>query len=53
MALGSVIELEVQLDLAVALAMVAEGHPVVDRCNKVKRSIIRLIKSVRSLNAER
>ncbi|MEX2252133.1 MAG: four helix bundle protein [Acidimicrobiia bacterium] len=47
-ALGSAFELEVQLELAVSLRMVPEGHGILDRCNKTKRSIVRLIKSVRS-----
>jgi hypothetical protein len=46
MALGSVFELEVQLDLAVALGLTSNGHPVVDRCDKVKRSIIAFITSM-------
>ena len=45
-ALGSAFELEVQLDLAVVLGMVPNGHTALDRCDKLKRSIIRLITSV-------
>jgi four helix bundle protein len=47
-ALGSAIELEVQLDLAVRLGMMPPDHHVIDRCNKVKRSMIRFVKSVRA-----
>jgi four helix bundle protein len=47
-AMGSAIELEVQLELAVALGMLPERHTSIDQCNKLKRSIIRLIKSVTS-----
>ena len=47
-ALGSAFELEVQLELAVALGIVANGHSIVDRSNKLKRSISRLIASVQT-----
>jgi four helix bundle protein len=47
-ALGSAFELEVQVDLAVSLGMVSEDHEAVDRCDKLKRSLIRLISSVQS-----
>ena len=47
-ALGSAFELEVQLELAVSLRIVPEGHPALDRCNKIKRSISRLIRSVQT-----
>jgi four helix bundle protein len=46
-ALGSAVELEVQIDLAASLGMVSPDHEVIDLCNKVKRSIIRLIDSLR------
>jgi hypothetical protein len=36
------------LDLAVALGMLPEGHPAIDACNKLKRSIIRMIMIVKS-----
>jgi four helix bundle protein len=47
-ALGSAFELEVQVDLAVSLGMVSEDHEAVDRGDKLKRSLIRLISSVQS-----
>ncbi|MEX1124371.1 MAG: four helix bundle protein [Acidimicrobiia bacterium] len=48
MALGSVYELEVQLDLAVTLDMASDDRSALDRCDKLKRSIIRLINTVHS-----
>ena len=45
-ALGSVFEVEVQLDMAIELGMTSDDHPVVDHCDKVKRSIIAFISSM-------
>lgn len=47
-ALGSAFELEVQLELAVALGLVPDGHGALDRSNKMKRSISRLINRVQT-----
>jgi four helix bundle protein len=52
-ALGYVFELEVQLDLAVPLGMVPEHHNAVDRCDKLKRSLIRFIGSVHAQQTTR
>jgi four helix bundle protein len=47
-ALGSAFELEVQLELAVALGLVPDGHDALDRSNKTQRSISRLINRVQT-----
>jgi len=48
MARGSAFELESQLDLAVQLGFCKGSHPSIDRCNKLKRSLSKLIDRVRA-----
>jgi four helix bundle protein len=50
--LGSAFELQVQIDLAVALGMIPTEHPMIDECDRLKRSLIRLIVSVRPVTAD-
>ena len=47
-ALGSAFELEAQLDLSQRLGLVADARPAIDKCDKLKRSLIRFMMSVES-----